>query len=175
MSEEKNTQIGEETGQSGQPVGQEESRDYEAQYNAEVATAIKQRKRAQDAEKKLIDIQSKLEAKEEEKLIADGKLQEAYDSLKAENKRLKSEFSQSTEIVENVRASLMEKVPEEEREALEGLPFKTLKMVVEKMTTIPASALPNTTPGVKYEVPAKPYTEMSDAEKRQYHASKLNN
>ena len=31
MSEEKNTQIGEETGQSGQPVGQEESRDYEAQ------------------------------------------------------------------------------------------------------------------------------------------------
>ena len=66
MSEEKNTQIGEETGQSGQPVGQEESRDYEAQYNAEVANAIKQRKRAQDAEKKLIDIQSKLEANEEE-------------------------------------------------------------------------------------------------------------
>ena len=174
MSEQENTQISEESGQIGQAAEQTETRDYESLFNAEVGNSKKLRKRAQEVEKQLESINLKIETQKEEKLIADGNLQELVDGLKADNKKMKAEQMESMSIVSKIRADLLNQVPEEEREALQDLPYNTLKLVVDKMTNIPASALPNTTPGVKEVVMDKPYGQMTEDERRAYHNAKVN-
>ena len=174
MSEQENTKISGESGQAGQAAEQTETRDYESLFNAEVGNSKKLRKRAQEVEKQLESINLKIEAQKEEKLIADGNLQELVDGLKADNKKLKAEQMESMSIVSKIRADLLNQVPEEEREALQDLPYNTLKLVIDKMTNIPASALPNTTPGVKEVVMDKPYGQMTEDERRAYHNAKVN-
>jgi len=175
MLEAENTGISEESGQTGQTAEQSETRDFETLYNAEIGNSKKLRKRAQEVEKQLDSINVKLSDQKEAKLIEDGNLQELVDGLKADNKHLKAEQLESASIVSKIRANLLDQVAEEEREALQDLPFTTLKMVVEKMTSIPASALPNTTPGIKEVVMDKPYGQMTDDERRTYHNAKVNN
>ena len=166
-------ETGIETSQKDATVESAESTDYETLYKAEVGNAKKLRKRAQEVEKQLDNMTATIKANEEQKMIEDGKLQEAYDSLKVEFNSLKKQNEESQSIVTKARQDLLDKVPEEEREALEPLPFDTLKLVVGKMTTIPAAQLPNTTPGVKQLVPDKPYAQMNEQERRAYHASKV--
>ena len=59
-----------------------DSVDYEAQYNAEVSNAIKQRKRAQDAEAELSKIKDQQEKVRIKKLAEEGKLNEVVDVRK---------------------------------------------------------------------------------------------
>ena len=172
MEETKNSQIAEETSSVEPTTTSGDSVDYEAQYNAEVSNAMKQRKRAQDAEtelKKIQDVQEKARIK---KLAEEGKLNEVVDSLKSQNEKLANELSQNTGIIDVMRQELLAKVSEDEQESLKDLPFNTLKMVIEKISAKTKADLPNTTPGLKTPaIPDKPYAQMTDAERRQYHTS----
>ena len=149
-----------------------DSVDYEAQYNAEVSNAIKQRKRAQDAEAELSKIKDQQEKVRIKKLAEEGKLNEVVDTLKSQNEKLANELSQNTAIIDTMRQELLAKVPENEQETLKDLPFNTLKLVIDKISAKPKTDLPNTTPGVKTPiVPDKPNAQMTEAERRQYHTS----
>ena len=88
MEENKNSQIAEETSSVEQTATQDESVDYEARYNAEVANAKKQRKRAQETEARLKKYTEAAEKAKMEKLAEEGKLTEVVDSLKSQNEKL---------------------------------------------------------------------------------------
>jgi len=174
MIDENNNQVIEEVDQGDQTAEPEGVRNYEALYNAEIGNSKKLRKRAQEVEKQLESINFKMDEEKDAKMIADGNLQGLVDGLKADNKKLKAEQMESLSIISKARADILNKVPEEEREALQDLPFDTLKLVVSKMTTIPASTLPNTTPGIKDVVMDKPYAAMNESERRAYHDAQIN-
>lgn len=176
MEEQKNTENGTATVQQDELANQSEERDTNTLLTAEINNSKKLRKRAQEAESKLEAINARLAKQEEEKMIQDGKLEELVASLKAENKTLKSKHDEAQGIISAERAKLLEQVPEEEREAFESLPFNTLKVMVNKLAQqIPASTLPNTNPAVKKVVSDKPLDQMTDSERRAWHADKLNN
>ena len=173
---EDNSQVtNETTEQAVQTTEPDESVDYKNLYLQEVQNAKKLRKRSQDAEKKVSSYDSKVEEQrishlkknEEYKTLAD-ELQQKLDTVSPYKEKWETHESQR-------RESLLSKVPEADRELLKEKDLQTLEYIVSKQEeSKPIN--PQTTVGATRNVSInKPFSEMTEAEKRQWHQDVVNN
>ena len=173
---EDNSQVtNETTEQTVQTTESDESVDYKNLYLQEVQNAKKLRKRSQDAEKKVSSYDSKVEEQrishlkenEEYKTLAD-ELQQKLDTVNPYKEKWETHESQA-------RESLLSKVPEADRELLKEKDLQTLEYIVSKQEeSKPIN--PQTTVGATRNVSInKPFSEMTEAEKRQWHKDVIEN
>ena len=133
-----------------------------------IAESKKYRTRAQDAEARIAEMEKKMAKAEESKLKEKEDFKTLYEKVASENETLSSVADKWTKYEETRRASLLEKHPEGDRESLQGLPLDTLEFVTNKINGVKVNA-PEVAGRTKKAVSNKPYSEMTDAEKREWH------
>ena len=163
MSQE-NSQVASET-VSEQPT--QETTNNSTDVSSLVAESKKYRKRSQDAESRLAELENKLASAEEAKLKEKEDFRALYEKVSSENESLSANAQKWNKYEENRRNTLLESAPEEERERLAGLDLDTLEYVTGKLS----SSKPNApqvagNPRGRVDLP-KNWTSMSAAELRE--------
>ena len=105
-----------------------------------IAESKKYRKRSQEAEAQLAELKASLSKAEEAKMIEEGKKDELIAKYQSENESLVANSEKWAKYEEAKRASLIEQHPEDDREALVGLPLDTLEYVTSKINSSKANA-----------------------------------
>ena len=136
MSQE-NSQVASET-VSEQPTT--ETTDSSTDVSSLVAESKKYRKRSQDAEARLSELEKKLASAEEAKLKEKEDFKTLYEKVSSENEALDATAQKWNKYEENRRNTLLESAPEEERERLAGLDLDTLEYVTGKINNVKANA-----------------------------------
>ena len=135
-----------------------------------IAESKKYRKRAQDAEARIDEMEKKFAKAEESKLKEKEDFKTLYEKVASENETLSSVADKWTKYEETRRASLLESHPEEDRESLANLPLDTLEFVTNKINNVQNKQNAKEVVGrTKNVVTNKPFSEMTEAEKRQWH------
>ena len=135
-----------------------------------VAESKKYRKRAQDAEARIAKMEKTMAKAEEIKLKEKEDFKSLYEKVSSENESLSSVAEKWTKYEETRRASLLESHPEEDRESLANLPLDTLEFVTNKINNVQNKQNAKEVVGrTKNVVTNKPFSEMTEAEKRQWH------
>ena len=135
-----------------------------------VAESKKYRKRAQDAEARIAKMEKTMAKAEEIKLKEKEDFKSLYEKVSSENESLSSVAEKWTKYEETRRASLLESHPEEDRESLANLPLDTLEFVTNKNNNVQNKQNAKEVVGrTKNVVTNKPFSEMTEAEKRQWH------
>ena len=170
MSQE-NSQVTSETA-SEQPTT--ETTDNSTDVSSLVAESKKYRKRSQDAEARLAELEKKLTSAEEAKLKEKEDFKSLYEKVSSENEALDANAQKWNKYEENRRNTLLESAPEDERERLAGLDLDTLEYITGKLT----SSKPNApqvagNPRGRVDLP-KNWTTMSPAELRENWGSIIN-
>ena len=132
--------------------------------SALIAESKKYRKRSQEAEARLAELEAKLSKAEEAKMIEEGKKDELIAKYQSENESLVANSEKWAKYEEAKRVSLIERHPEEDREALASLPLETLEYVTNKINNAKANVpeVAGNPRGLK-EVP-KDWTNMNMSE-----------
>ena len=138
-----------------------------------IAESKKYRKRSQDAEARLAELEAKMAKEEELKMIAEGKKDELIERYQNDNKTLLNKANRWDSYEENRRQSLLEQHPEDDRATLVDLPLDTLEYVTNKINNTKPNA-PEVIGRSKNNVSEKPWKDMNDAERRAYYADKAN-
>tara|TARA_R110002020_G_scaffold133393_2_gene297712 strand:+ start:5778 stop:6326 length:549 start_codon:yes stop_codon:yes gene_type:complete len=162
----------ENVGQEAQSTQSADNVDYKALYHEEVENAKKQRHAKQD----LTDQLSKFQKDQETAKVRSLKEQEKYQELAEELQKkvdVLSPFKEKYEVIETeTRNSLLEQLPEEDREELAGKDTSTIRLFVNKFNNQKPSNADHI-PGRGREVISdKPWGEMTDAEKRVFYEKK---
>ena len=170
MSQE-NSQVTSETA-SEQPTT--ETTNDSTDVSSLVAESKKYRKRSQDAESRLAELEKKLASAEETKLKEKEDFKTLYEKVSSDNESLSATAQKWNKYEENRRNTLLESAPEEERERLAGLDLDTLEYITGKLT----SSKPNApqvagNPRGRVDLP-KNWTTMSPAELRENWGSIIN-
>ena len=139
-----------------------------------IAESKKYRKRSQDAEARLAELEAKMAKEEELKMIAEGKKDELIERYQNDNKTLLNKANRWDSYEENRRQSLLEQHPEDDRATLVDLPLDTLEYVTNKINSSKANA-PEVVGNPRGTTPSKPFSEMNETEKRAWHKNVLNN
>ena len=135
-----------------------------------IAESKKYRKRAQDAEARIAKMEKSMAKAEETKLKEKEDFKSLYEKVSSENESLSSVAEKWTKYEETRRASLLESHPEEDRESLANLPLDTLEFVTNKINNVQNKQNAKEVVGrTKNVVTTKPFSEMSETEKRQWH------
>ena len=108
--------------------------------SALIAESKKYRKRSQEAEAQLAELKSQLKKAEDTKLKEKEDFKTLYEKVASENESLTANSEKWSKYEEGKRASLIEQHPEDEREALVGLPLDTLEYVTSKINSSKANA-----------------------------------
>lgn len=174
MSEESINPVGskENAEQVAQSTQADSNVDYKALYHEEVENAKKQR----HAKQELADQVNKFKKDQETAKVRSLKEQEKYQELAEELQKkvdVLSPFKEKYEAIETeTRNSLLEQLPEEDREELAGKDTSTIRLFVNKFNNQkPSNA--DYVPGRGRDViPDKPWGEMTDAEKRVFYEQK---
>ena len=169
MSEE-NTQATTET-VSESPATETTQPSSSEQY---IAESKKYRKRAQDAEARIVELEKKFAQQEEAKLKEKEDFKTLYEKASSKIDSLSANADKWTQYEETRRATLLENHPEEEREQLSKLDLSTLEFVTSKIKNTKPNA-PEVIGRSKAPVIDKEWKDMTDAEKRahyQYLATK---
>ena len=161
MSQE-NSQVTSETA-SEQPTT--ETTDNSTDVSSLVAESKKYRKRSQDAESRLAELENKLASAEEAKLKEKEDFKALYEKVSSENESLSATAQKWTKYEENRRNTLLESAPEEERERLAGLDLDTLEYVTSKINNVKANA-PEVAGNPRTVIAKKSFSEMTAKEKR---------
>ena len=164
--------------QSTAQTQQEAQPDYKALYLQEIENSKKQRAGKQNAVSEVDSLRLKVNQYEEEKMIQDGKQSELIDRLKSQNKELSTYKDKYTSYLETEKTNILEAFPEEDREELAGKDIDNLKYIQKKTLNQqqPQGAhIPNIPSMVKNNTPAKPFNEMTDAERKAWHQTVLQN
>ena len=93
----------------------------------------KYRKRAQDAESRLAELEKKLASAEETKLKEKEDFKALYEKVSSENESLNTTAQKWNKYEENRRNTLLEAIPEDEREKIASLDLDTLEYVTDKI------------------------------------------
>ena len=105
----------------------------ESAQNEYIAESKKYRKRAQEAETKLADIQKQLQAQETAKLKEKEEYKTLAEKYEAQVNEL-SPYKQKYEgYVEQRKGKLLESIPEEKREEFSNLPLNSLEFMVDQL------------------------------------------
>ena len=124
----------------------------------------KYRKRAQEAEERLAELEKKLASAEEAKLKEKEDFKALYEKVSSENESLNQTAQKWTKYEENRRSSLLELAPETERERLAGLDLDTLEYVTTKLNNQKLNA-PEVAGSARRTKLEKPFSEMTSEEK----------
>ena len=133
-----------------------------------IAESKKYRKRAQDAEARLAELEAKMDKEEELKMIAEGKKDELIEKYQNDNKTLLSKANRWDSYEESRRQSLLEQHPEDDRATLVDLPLNTLEYVTNKINNSKSNA-PEVAGNPRKTVPTKDFADMTQKEKREHH------
>ena len=166
MSEENKAVVSETV--SEQPT--QEAQTEKPDVGALIAESKKYRSRAQDAEARIAKMEKSMAKAEETKLKEKEDFKSLYEKVSSENESLSSVADKWTKYEETKRASLLESHPEEDRESLANLPLDTLEFVTNKINNVQNKQNAKEVVGrTKNVVTTKPFSEMTEAEKRQWH------
>ena len=168
MSEE--TKVATET--ASEETTQETTND-STDNSALIAESKKYRKRSQEAEARLAGLESKLAKAEEDKLKEKEDFKTLYEKVASENQSLTANAEKWSKYEEAKRASLIELHPEDDREALANLPLDTLEYVTNKINNAKPNA-PEVSGQARVNQPTKPYSQLTDSEKKANWESILN-
>ena len=108
--------------------------------SALIAESKKYRKRSQEAEARLAKLESQLKNAEDAKLKEKEDFKTLYEKVASENESLAANSEKWSKYEEAKRVSLIEQHPEDDREALMGLPLDTLEYVTSKINSSKANA-----------------------------------
>ena len=163
----------ENVGQDAQSIGTDSNVDYKALYYEEVENAKKQR----HAKQGLSDELAKFKKDQETAKVRSLKEQEKYKELAEELQKkvdTLSPFQEKYQAMETrTRNELLEQLPEEDREELASKDISTIRLFVNKFNNQkPQNA--EHVPGRSRElVLDKPWSEMTDEEKRATYEAKM--
>jgi len=163
MSEDKTTAVEETVSET--PAKETTQDSSNEQY---IAESKKYRKRAQDAETRLAELEKKFAQQEESKLKEKEDFKALYEKVSSENSSLTSNAEKWAKYEETRRASLLEKHAEDDRERLSKLDLDTLEYVTNKINNTKANA-PEVAgnPRKDYKKPIKDWTKLSAQERRE--------
>ena len=162
MSEEKTTAVEETVSEApATETNQDSSND------GLIAESKKYRKRAQDAEARLMEYQKKFQQAEEDKLKKKEEFKTLYEQASSKLDGLSANAEKWTKYEETKRASLLENHPEDERESLSKLDLETLEYVTNKINKTKANA-PEVVGNSRqdYKTPPRDWTKLSAQERR---------
>ena len=129
-----------------------------------IAESKKYRKRSQDAEARLAELESQLAKAEEAKLKEKEDFKPLYEQNEAKIQSLTENADKWTKYQEAKTTALLESVPEDEREALSKLDFETLEYVTSKINNANA---PEVVGGTRQpDKPIGDWTTMDERERR---------
>ena len=174
MSEVNNNPVGSEenVGQDAQSISTDSNVDYKALYYEEVENAKKQR----HAKQELSDQVNKFKKDQETAKVRSLKEQEKYQELAEELQKkvdVLSPFKEKYEVIETeTRNSLLEQLPEEDREELAGKDTSTIRLFVNKFNNQKPSNADHIPGRGRELVLDKPWGEMTDAERRLFYQQK---
>ena len=129
-----------------------------------IAESKKYRKRAQDAEARIVDLQNKFTQQEEAKLKEKEDFKTLYEKASSKIDGLTSNASKWTKYEETRRTNLLESHPEEDRESLSKLDLETLEYVTSKINNSKPNA-PEVIGRSKNPVIDKNWKDMTDDER----------
>ena len=129
MSQENSQEVSETV--SEQPTT--ETTDNSTDVSSLVAESKKYRKRSQDAETRLAELEKKLASAEEAKLKEKEDFKSLYEKVSSENEALDATAQKWNKYEENRRNTLLEAIPEDEREKIASLDLDTLEYVTDKI------------------------------------------
>ena len=163
------------TGQTPQQESQSDSNvDYKALYLDEVSNSKKLRKRSQEAETKITEFTTAQETNKVKQMKEQEQFQELSEELQ---KKLDSTlpYKEKWEAYENTtRENLLSKLPKADREKFAGESLQVLKYMTEKLNE-PNSNPTQHKPGMsRAGTINKPWTEMTDEEKRIFYTQRAN-
>ena len=163
MSQENSQEVSETA--SEQPTT--ETTDNSTDVSSLVAESKKYRKRSQDAEARLAELEKKLASAEETKLKEKEDFKALYEKVSSENESLSTTAQKWNKYEENRRNTLLESAPEEERERLAGLDLDTLEYVTNKINSSKANA-PEVAgnPRSDHKQITEDWTKMDERERR---------
>ena len=162
MSEE--TKVATETASEGTT---KETTTEQTDHSALIAESKKYRKRSQEAEARLAGLESKLAKAEEDKLKEKEDFKTLYEKVSSQNESLSANAEKWSKYEEAKRVSLIEQHPEDDREALAGLPLDTLEYVTSKINSSKANA-PEVVgnPRSNHKQVNEDWTKMDERERR---------
>ena len=129
-----------------------------------IAESKKYRKRSQDAEARLAELESQLAKAEEAKLKEKEDFKTLYEKTASEMETYKAQADKWTSYETAKREALLNSVPEEERETMSKLDLETLEFVTNKIKNTKSNA-PQVVGQTKQPKLEKSFAEMSNAEK----------
>lgn len=159
MSEEKTTAVEETVSET--PATETNQNSSNDQY---IAESKKYRKRAQDAETRLAELEKSLSTAETEKLKEKENFKALYNKEFSKNESLTANADKWAKYEEAKRNSLLENHPEEDKESLSKLDLETLEYVTNKINNAKPNA-PELSGRARKAINTKPLSEMSEAEK----------
>ena len=133
--------------------------------SALIAESKKYRKRSQEAEARLAELESKLAKAEDAKLKEKEDFKALYEKVSSENESLTANSEKWSKYEEAKRASLIELHPEDDREALANLPLDTLEYVTNRINNAKPNAR-EVSGQARVNQPTKPYSQLTDEEKK---------
>lgn len=129
-----------------------------------IAESKKYRKRAQDAESKLLEYQKKFQAQEEAKLKEKEDFKTLYEQANSKIESLTNNAEKWNKYEKVKREKLLELHPAEDRDSLSNLDLETLEYITNKIKSVKPNA-PEVVGKAREGVIKKPLSEMTDAEK----------
>tara|TARA_Y100001973_G_scaffold87450_1_gene131429 strand:+ start:132 stop:656 length:525 start_codon:yes stop_codon:yes gene_type:complete len=138
-----------------------------------IAESKKYRKRAQDAEARLAQLERSLAKAEEDKLKEKEDFKTLYEQASSKIENLTQTANKWNEYEGTRRTSLLEKHPEEDRERLSSLDLDTLEYVTNKIQNVKPNA-PEAIGRSKASIPNKKWADMNEEERRAYYADQAN-
>ncbi len=129
-----------------------------------IAESKKYRKRAQDAEAKLLEYQKKFQAQEEAKLKEKEDFKTLYEQANSKIESLTNNAEKWNKYEQVKREKLLELHPAEDRDSLSNLDLETLEYITNKIKSVKPNA-PEVVGKAREGVIKKPLSEMTDAEK----------
>ena len=132
-----------------------------------IAESKKYRKRSQEAEAQLAELKAQLKNAEDAKLKEKEDFKTLYEKVASENESLAANSEKWSKYEEAKRVSLIEQHPEDDREALAGLPLDTLEYVTSKINSSKANA-PEVVgnPRSNHKQVNEDWTKMDERERR---------
>ena len=121
-----------------------------------IAESKKYRKRAQDAEARLVEFEKKFATAEEDKLKKKEEFKTLYEQASSKVESLTANAEKWTKYEETKRVSLLENHPEEDRENLSKLDLDTLEYVTNKINNNNKNNAPEVVGNARGIVPDKP-------------------
>ena len=170
MESENNSQMATESSQDDNTQTSEDTRDYKSLYLKEVENSKNQRSLKQ----KFRNENDKYKTKQEEIRKNELSVQELNNELTAKTKAYEEQLSTYKERDEIEKTELLQKLPEEDREEFGDLSLSKIKKLVTRLTQTKPDTLKEIHGAVKPVKMDKPYSQMSDEERRAYYTQVAN-